>query len=165
MNELELPDIKPRKARKNRFMTRENVRSFVALIANKKGFKKFEPFLEKIKLVLESDVSSEEKGHDLQDLSLQMKALNPKLYKKLTDKIFDSDKKSENHKSVKIDRRIMEALQQIYPAFEVKEDLVNRALTDLIRSVNSPKSTEQTSNVSSYTELEKKSKKRKKKSR
>ncbi len=160
MNELELADIKPRKGRKNRCMTRENVRKFVALISDKKRFKKFHPLLEKIKEVLEIPDSSEGTNQDLQDLSTEMKTLDPKLYKKLTDKIFDSDKKSAKHKSVKIDKKLIEILQGMYPEFEVKEDLINKALTDLIKTKNQPSTSEKSVSHKTYNSSKKNSKRK-----
>lgn len=160
MVNLELPDIEPRKGRKSRFMTRVNVRTFIALISDKKRFKKFHPFLEKINEVLKIPDSSEGTNQDLQDLSIEMKSLDPKLYKKLTDKIFDSDKKSAKHKSVKIDKKLIEILQGMYPEFEVKEDLINKALTDLIKTKNQPSTSETSARTKSYDEFKKGNKRR-----
>lgn len=155
MSELELPDIKPRKGRKNRHMTRGNFRTFLALISEKKTFKKFRPFVEKIQSVLEQSGGTSEADLDLQCLSVDMKSLDSKLYKKLTDKIFDSDKKSEKNKSVKINRQLIETLQKIYPEYEVKEDLVNKALTDLIKYHRSSSATDKSTEKKSYPQLEK----------
>lgn len=134
--------------KQKRVITVHNVKKFINAL-NKKPFKKYLLFTEEIKSIDGINISdsqlnlikkSELEGINdaLYNISIKMKALDPKLYKKLTGYIFDSLEKSDSYRSVKIHKSLVENILSIYAAeHHVIEDAINAAL---IQFVNNHKS-------------------------
>lgn len=104
---------------KKRLITPENCAEFIAALEQPR-FSEFHQFAFQIKKAMmpnmrcNSTTNYQSQADGLKDISNEMKKLDKDLYKRLTSKVYDSNKKSKTTHTVKINKEIAELAYKMH---------------------------------------------------